>query len=171
VPETFAFTWDPALFLPFLPLALLLTPLQTTAEELFFRGYLIQGLSLVGGSRLFLAAASGLLFALTHFANPEMHIDPWLMPLSYFLTGVLLALCSLRDGSLELVIGAHAANNLFGALIVRFEGSIFATPSLFFTTHYDPLASLIALLAMAAVFYAVFFARQDWRGRSRGRDG
>jgi len=166
-PDSFRFRWDPAASGTFLLLALALTPIQTTAEELFFRGYLMQGLSLVSRRRIFLAGVSGLLFALPHLANPEMEIDPVLLPLTYFAIGVLLALLALRDGRLELAIGAHAANNLFGATIVSFEGSIFTTPSLFFTTQYDPLGSLLGLLVMAAIFYAVFFARADFGGRRR----
>ena len=160
-PGTFRFRWDPLVTGTFFLLALALTPLQTTAEELFFRGYLMQGLSLVSRRRWFLAGASGVLFALPHLANPEMRIDPVLLSLTYFAIGVLLALLALRDGRLELAIGAHAANNFFGATIVSFEGSIFTTPSLFFTSRYDPLGSLVGILAMSTIFYAVFFARRD----------
>jgi membrane protease YdiL (CAAX protease family) len=158
-PETYAFRWDPLVFGAFLPLALVLTPVQTTAEELFFRGYLVQGLSLVSRRPLFLAGVSGALFALPHLANPEMEANPVALALSYFLTGVLLTLCALRDGSLELAIGAHAANNLFGAVVLTFSGSIFQTPALVFTSRFDPIWSLITLLAMAALFYAVLLTR------------
>jgi len=158
-PQTYVFHWDPVVFGAFLPLALVLTPVQTTAEELFFRGYLVQGLSLVSRRPLFLAGVSGALFALPHLANPEMEANPAALGLSYFLTGVLLTLCALRDGSLELAIGAHAANNLFGAVVLNFSGSIFQTPALVFTSRFDPIWSLITLLAMAAVFYAVLLTR------------
>src|SRR3712207_7068272 len=40
-------------FVPFALLALVLAPIQATAEEVFFRGYLVQGASLISGNFLF----------------------------------------------------------------------------------------------------------------------
>jgi len=160
-PASYELRWDPGLVFAFLPLALLLTPIQTTAEELFFRGYLIQGLSRASRNPLLLACGSGFLFVLPHLANPEMGVNPILLILIYFLTGVFLAVISLRDGTLELAIGVHAANNLFSAVAVTFEGSIFDTPALFHTTHFDPAATLVMLIAMAVIFYTIFGRRRE----------
>jgi membrane protease YdiL (CAAX protease family) len=165
-PASYTLQWDAGLFAAFLPLALLLTPIQTTAEELFFRGYLIQALSRASRTPLLLVCGSGFFFTLPHLANPEMGANPLLLVLIYFLTGAFLAIISLRDGSLELAIGVHAANNLFSAVAVTFEGSVFDTPALFHTTRFDPAATLVMLIAMAAVFYMVF-----WRRRAAGGAG
>src|SRR3712207_2985091 len=64
---------------------------------------------------------------------------------------------SLRDGTLELAIGAHAANNLFGAIVLGFEGSALNTPSLFYADRFVPAYSLIQFLVAAALFYVVVF--------------
>jgi hypothetical protein len=37
------------------PIALVCTAIQTTTEELFFRGYIVQGASLICSNRVFLA--------------------------------------------------------------------------------------------------------------------
>jgi uncharacterized protein len=54
-PDTFSFTSDLTTFVLFVPLALVLTAIQTTTEELFFRGYIVQGASVVWTNRVFLA--------------------------------------------------------------------------------------------------------------------
>ena len=53
-PDTFSFAPDLATFALFVPLALALTAVQSTTEELFFRGYIVQGASLVWANRVFL---------------------------------------------------------------------------------------------------------------------
>jgi CAAX protease family protein len=147
-----------AAFVPFALLALVLTPIQTTAEELFFRGYLVQGASLVSGNFLFLAVASGALSMLPHLlANPELDAGFLPVALYYFGFGAFFAWVSLRDGTLELAIGAHAANNLYGAIVVSFEGSALNTPSLFYTDRFVPAYSLIQFLVAAALFYLAVF--------------
>src|SRR3990172_3179216 len=71
-PETFSIQFEPLTFLGFVLLALILTPVQTTSEELFFRGYLPQAGSLISRNALFLSLLSGIVFTVPHFANPEV---------------------------------------------------------------------------------------------------
>ncbi|WGZ95443.1 MAG: type II CAAX endopeptidase family protein [Candidatus Thiothrix putei] len=105
---------QPGKFLAFLPLALLLIPIQTSAEELLFRGYFMQGLGLIM-NRWGVALVSSVLFALPHLLNPEVSdANLWIAFLPYWIIGLLLALITLRDGTLELALGVHASNNLTG---------------------------------------------------------
>ena len=90
-------------------------------------------------------------------ANPELDSGFLLVALYYFGFGAFLAWVSLRDGTLELAIGAHAANNLFGAIVLGFEGSALNTPSLFYADRFVPAYSLIQFLVAAALFYVVVF--------------
>jgi hypothetical protein len=101
-------------------------------------------------------------------ANPEVDAGFLLVALYYFGFGAFLAWVSLRDGTLELAIGAHAANNLFGAVVLSFEGSALKTPSLFFTDRFVPAYSLILFLVTAALFYLAVFVlikRRPKKGR------
>ncbi|NJL20585.1 MAG: CPBP family intramembrane metalloprotease, partial [Leptolyngbyaceae cyanobacterium SM1_3_5] len=113
-PDTFSFNSDLATFALFVPLALALTAIQITAEELFFRGYIVQGASLIWSNRVFLAIASAVIFTLPHLLNPEAIAGGWLTILSnYFLVpGLLWTVVSLIDGTTELAIGVHFANNI-----------------------------------------------------------
>ena len=156
-PSAFSLGPNLAAFVPFALLALVLTPIQAAAEEVFFRGYLVQGASLISSNFVFLAVASGVLFMLPHLANPGMDSGFLLVALYHFGFGAFLAWISLRDGTLELAIGAHTANNLFGAIVLSFEGSALNTPSLFLTDRFVPVYSLIQFLATTALFYVVVF--------------
>ncbi len=160
-PATYSISFDAARWLLFAVFVLILTPIQTSTEELFFRGYLVQGFGLLTRNRLVLSLLSGVLFAIPHFLNPEMQNGFWLMALYYFSFGFFLAWITLRDNGLELALGIHASNNIFAALVVNYKDSALNTPSIFFTNTLDPVTGLVYLYASAVVLYAILF----WRGR------
>jgi membrane protease YdiL (CAAX protease family) len=74
-PSEYQLTFKPSQFLVFLPIALVITPIQTSAEELFFRGYLLQGIGLKTRSLLIPILGSSLLFMLPHLLNPEVKLN------------------------------------------------------------------------------------------------
>ncbi|MCU0521166.1 MAG: CPBP family intramembrane metalloprotease [Anaerolineae bacterium] len=150
-----AFTWrDVSLwrYLGFLVLALVLTPIQTSAEELLFRGYLLQATGRLVRARWVLALINGALFAAPHFANPEVARDPVLLMVYYAGLGAFFAWLTLHDGTAELALGAHAANNLFVVLLVNYEGSALWTPALVLSTRFDPVFNLLTFAASALTF-------------------
>jgi hypothetical protein len=161
-PQAFSWSFQPGQWLQFLPLALLLTPLQTTAEELFFRGYLLQGLGLLIRQPGVLAIAASMPFALVHFSNPEMDRGALWIGLTYFLLALFLTLLTLRDDRLELALGVHAANNLFIVLFVNSKDSILQTPALITQTMpADPRITFIGLLLGATVCYLLLFGHRQ----------
>jgi membrane protease YdiL (CAAX protease family) len=155
-PGRFAFTPDLPRLLPFTLVALLIVPLQTSAEELFFRSYLLQWLGRRLRHPLLLSALSGLAFALPHSANPETGADFWPVMAFYFLFGFVLAAITLRTESAEIALGVHAGNNLFTAVLVNFTGSALETPSLFTASGFSPWYNLAATAVALAVLYIVF---------------
>ena len=159
-PARLQFTFDPARWLLFLPLVLIFTPLQTTAEELLFRGYWLQGTGRLTQNVPALIVVNGILFGLPHMLNPEVVSHPdstLLLFLGYFGTGAILALFTLRDNRLELALGAHAANNLFAALVVNYADSALTTPSIITDTTLDAVFGLVTVVLSAAVFYFIVF--------------
>jgi len=156
-PGVYTFTGNLRRFAWTAPVVVLLTPLQTTTEELVFRGYLLQGLGLLTRGRAFPAVASALIFMLPHMGNPEVKYGFWSMGAYYLGLGLLLALVTLKANSLEAAIGAHAAGNLFVALIVNFSDSSLKTDSLFTISKLDPVAGLICFVVVAAIFYRLLF--------------
>ena len=159
-PGVFQMTFDPKQFLIFLPIALVVTPLQAAAEELFFRGYVMQSLGLWSRRAFVPVLGSSLLFMAAHLTNPEVGEDIYLIPLLYLLMGLFLAIITVKSNSLDLAIGVHAANNLFAVLIMNYANSALPAPSLFMAEKVDPLSSLVSFVVVAALFYWVVFV---WR--------
>jgi uncharacterized protein len=158
-PDSFSFNSDLKTFALFVPIALVLTAIQTTAEELFFRGYIVQGASLIWSNRLFLAIVSAVIFTLPHATNPESQEGGWIgMFLGLFVgTGLLFAIVSLIDGTTELAIGAHFANNIAYILLFNWSGSFFAAPALFSISEYHARFYDITSLVLIPVFLVIVF--------------
>jgi len=162
-PGRYAWSLNLHAWLPFSVAALLLTPLQCAAEELVFRGYLVQALGRVLRRPAGLAVLSAAIFTLPHLFNPEIAAyGAAIMAANYFVMGLFLASVALRDGRLELAIGAHAGNNLLLALFINYEDSVFHTESMFTGGALDPVYSLVTLVLSALVFHFwVFSKRRD----------
>ncbi|HSL29881.1 MAG TPA: CPBP family intramembrane glutamic endopeptidase [Anaerolineales bacterium] len=156
-PGRYVLTFQPARLLLFALFALILIPIQTSAEEVFFRGYLLQWMGLRLKNKWLLSLLNGILFFLPHAINPEMATNSLLIGLGYFATGFFLAFITLKDNGIELALGMHAANNLFAALFANYEVTALPSPSLFTVQVLDPVYSLVALIAGLILFYLVFF--------------
>ena len=155
-PGRYVWTLDMQRFLPFVFLALIFVPIQTSAEELFFRAYILQGVGLRTRNIWILCAISGLLFGLPHLLNPEASVNYPLLFLYYFAFGFSLAYITLREGRLELALGAHAANNLFSFIFANYTSSVLPTPSVFTVTVLDAVYSVPAALIGMVIFIWLF---------------
>jgi hypothetical protein len=159
-PDRYYLSFDAGQFFVFLALVLVLTPIQTTAEELVFRGYAMQGMGLITRRPLLVAVASSMVFTIPHLLNPEVHEHGVLiMAANYFAIGMVLATVTLRDGRLELAIGLHAVNNVFLALVANYEGSALTTESIFTARELDPVYSLVTIVIGALAFHRWIFRR------------
>ena len=130
--DSYTFSFKASAFLPYLLIAFTLLPIQTTAEELFFRGWIQRWLDNGKKKQWSISILSGAIFSLPHLANPEVAGNELIFPIiSYGATGFMLAWVTYRDKSLELAIGAHFANNLLAALLVSSQDSALPSVSLF----------------------------------------
>lgn len=167
MPGNYVFSFDPAQFLPWMAAAILLLPFQCAAEELFFRGYLTQGVGLAGGFWLAWLVPS-LLFGVLHWANPEVLAYGALLTLPIYIgTGLLLGWVTLRSEGIEMALGLHIANNLYSALLVTFPSSVLPAQALFRIQEYHPVGVLAAFL-VTVLFY---LALVGWFGRRFFRRG
>ncbi len=160
-PEIYTVVFEARRFLPFALVVLLLTPMQTTAEELLFRGYLLQATGHWGRNFVVLSLVNGILFMLPHLGNPELAASAILLPLFYLSFGAVFSYITLRDNSAALAIGAHAANNLYSALFANYTGSALQTESIFLVTELDAVYAVASFWAMAVIFYLVLFWRRE----------
>lgn len=132
---------------------LILTPIQTTAEEVFFRGYLMQWFGKKLNNVLLLSIIVGLIFGSLHFTNPEMSYSPFFVGSDYVLSGILWCYITARTNSAELTIGAHAANNMFLGWFLTMDNSVFGNlPSLFVVTNINPKISLLWTIITLSIF-------------------
>lgn len=161
-PSHFTFTFNATAWLLLVPIALVLTSIQSATEELFFRGYLLQGLGLLSQHRWLLILVTSAIFAVLHFGNPEVSASNsflWIT-LHYFAIGLFFALITLKDNSLELAIGAHAANNLFLGMLISPNVSVLNTPAVVtHTVNADAQIDFFLFLLQASVFYFFIFSR------------
>jgi uncharacterized protein len=163
-PGRYVWSFDPGKFVPYFFLALVLIPIQTSTEELFFRGYILQGVGLRTRSIWLLSVISGFLFMVPHFLNPEASVNYALMGLYYFAMGAFLAFITLRDGRLELALGVHAANNLFSVLIANYTISVLPSPSLYTVNVLDAVYSVPAAIIGMGIFVLLFVG--PWRQKA-----
>lgn len=167
-PSAYTWSFDAARFLPLLAVTVILLPLQSAAEELFFRGYLMQAFG--NWTRRGWAAllVSSVLFAAVHAGNPELaRFGKWFL-LYYAGIGAAFGLATLLDDGLEVAIGAHTANNLWGALVVSFAGSVLDTPALLRMEGVPPSVMATLGAATAITAFVVLAILLDWR-RERWR--
>jgi uncharacterized protein len=155
-PGRYVWTLDLQHLFLFVFLALFFIPIQTSAEELFFRGYILQGFGLRLHNIWVLSTISGLLFGLPHLLNPEASANYLLFGFYYFAFGFSLAYITLREGRLELALGAHAANNLFSVIFANYTITALPSPSLFTITVLDAFYSVPAALIGMAIFITLF---------------
>lgn len=168
-PSDFQWNFDPQAFAILFLIAIVLVPLQTSAEELFFRGYLMQGLGQVFKQRIFPLLITSLLFGFMHFGNPEIDkLGPLLM-VSYVSMGFFFGIITLMDEGLELALGYHAGNNLLISLLVTSDWTAFQTNSLFLDVSTPDVYVLafmqLPMLLILLVLFSWKYGWNNWRQR------
>ncbi len=162
-PHNYVFNFDGRKFLILLLISLLILPLQTSFEELFFRGYLMQGLSLFFPSRMLPLLLTSLLFGLVHIMNPEVEAYGTNLMLTYYCgIGFFLGLITLLDNGLELALGVHAATNIYSACFVTYEASVLQTAALFKLQRVDINFVLLFAGISAVIFLLICFSKYNW---------
>ncbi len=161
-PSNYSFTFEPVAFFPILIVSILFLPLQTSAEELLFRGYLMQGIG-AGTRKGWIAILfTSLFFASLHMANPEIGKYGYILVINYIGVGILTGIITLMDERIELALGMHAANNVYGATIVTFSGSVIQTPALFTISEINVSFMVLGWFIPAGIFLAIVAFRYRW---------
>ena len=162
-PETYTFRWIPESFIPLLLISLVFLPVQTSFEEFFFRGYIMQGISFFAKNKWLPILLSSIFFGFVHGTNPEVaKYGFWTMQMYYIVAGLFLALITVLDDGLELALGVHAATNIFGATLFTYEGSVLQTDSLFISNEVKPWLMISGFIIGASIFIFVCFKRYAW---------
>ncbi len=158
----------------YLVAVLLTTPLQAAGEEYFFRGYLMQAISLTAADAHRKEAPAGkwtrtadwmarqyptwagvigsaLVFALVH---PIPNLEAFIYPLAF---GLVSGWLVVKTGGLEASIAAHVVNNLIVYGFATYSGTVVKV--------YTDRAIEWPALILAILSFAGFAAAAWWVGR------
>jgi membrane protease YdiL (CAAX protease family) len=162
-PEAYSLNFDLSNFIPLLIIGIIILPIQTTAEELFFRGYLLQGVVSWLKEPWIAVLITSILFGLIHGQNPEIQeygVAP--MMIYYIGAGIFLALITVFDNSLELAIGIHAAINFYAAVISSYSGAVLQTDTILKSNEMNPwLADFVMIIAFI-IFMYICSKKYNW---------
>ncbi len=173
-PEEFVWNFKPVPFFLLLTICIILIPIQTSLEELLFRGYLMQGIGILTKTRWVPLIVTSTLFGLMHILNPEVSKLGYGIMGFYIGTGFLFGIITLLDEGVELALGIHAANNIAAAVLVASNWAVFQTDALFID-HSEP--NLIYQMIIPVFFiyplYIMFLQKKygwkDWKEKLFGK--
>jgi membrane protease YdiL (CAAX protease family) len=162
-PENYELNFHPAQFFGLVVVSLIMFPIQTSWEELVFRGYMMQGISLISYFRWIPLLLTSLAFGLMHMMNEEVSAFGVGSTMTYYIgTGLFLGIITLMDDSLELALGVHAATNIYSSLFVTFEASSLKTAAVFEMKSVNMTEMLIAFFAAASVYTLIVAKKNGW---------
>lgn len=156
-PEGYVWNFELERFLILAVIAILLIPIQTSTEEYIFRGYLMQGFGTLAKNRWFPLLMTSVIFGGMHIFNPEVSKLGYLVMVYYIGTGLFLGIITLMDEGMELALGFHAANNLFGALLVTADWTVLQTHSIFKDTSDPGVGFTDIVLPVFIIFPIIIF--------------
>ena len=159
-PDSYTIQFDISRFIGLFVIALLFIPIQTSFEELFFRGYMMQGTFMIFGKRIISLLLTSIVFGLMHAGNPEVEsLGPQIMVM-YIGSGLFLGMLTLFDEGTELALGYHAANNLIGCLLLTSTESVFQTPSILRYNGVSDIGEIYLQVLVIFPILLVIFSRK-----------
>ncbi len=161
-PNDYAFNeFDASRFVWLVVACFLLVPIQTTSEELLFRGFLLQWAGKITKHPLILTIIIGGIFGSLHFFNPEMEHGAFWVAIDYLAMGFIWTYITVKTNSSEYSIGAHAANNMFLCIFLTMEDTVVGDiPSLFVVTNVNAMTSAITTVITGYIFMFIVLRKQ-----------
>lgn len=139
-------------------LSLIVFPLQASFEEIFFRGYLMQGFSLIFKKPVVSLVLTTVIFGSIHYFNGSSISNSISIVISAMILGLMLGVIVLGENGLETAIGVHIANNLFVAVVLNSSDSGMGNlPSLITAQSTNPYSGIPILLLMALLTLTILF--------------
>lgn len=166
-PSNFTLNKVTGTFIPLILISVFLIPFQASFEEILFRGYLMQGFTLLVKNRLFPLLMTSLLFGLMHGLNPEVkEFGFFTMIPQYILFGIIFGIITILDDGIEAAMGAHAANNAFLCIMVTNESSVLQTSALYEQHVVYPWAEFASMLFMGILILFIMKVIFKWESFS-----
>ena len=172
-PEDYVWNFKPNSFFVLLIISLLFLPIQTSFEELLFRGYLMQGFGLWFKKSFVALILTSVIFGLLHGLNPEVEKLGWISMVFYIGTGLVMGILTLMDEGVELALGFHAANNIVAAVLVTADWTVFQTDALLMDTSepsvgWEMFVPVLILYPIVLLIFSKKYGWKDWKGKLMG---
>lgn len=156
-PGSIKLSFNPNAFFTLLILCLIVFPIQASLEEVFFRGYLMQGFGILTKMPLVPLLTTSIIFSLLHFFNGADPLMGIVIVIQTFILGITLGIITLGENGLETAMGVHIAQNIFVVSIFSSSDSVFNNSSALLTLESEPSASIpffvLILLLLAIIFW------------------
>lgn len=163
-PSNFSLNNATITLLPLIIVAFVLIPFQASFEEILFRGYLMQGFTVLLKSRIISLVVTSVLFGLMHGLNPEVEtFGFWTMMPQYILFGLIFGIITVLDDGIEAAMGAHTANNIFLIVMNTNESSALQSDALFRQHNIYPWTEFTALLIMGILVIVIMKILFRWK--------
>jgi hypothetical protein len=164
-PENLLWNFKPIPFAILMIISFLFIPLQTSFEELLFRGYLMQGLGVLAKNRWLPLLLTSIVFGLLHGANPEVEKLGWGIMVFYIGTGLFFGIVTLMDEGTELALGLHAANNIVAAVFITTDWAAFQTEALYIDTSEPSLGweTFVPVFVLYPIILYILSRKYGWK--------
>ncbi len=164
-PEDYVWNFKPGPFFILVIVSFLFLPIQTSMEELLFRGYLMQGFGTWFKKSFVALLLTSVIFGLLHGLNPEVEQFGWIVMIYYVGTGLILGIFTLMDEGTELAIGFHAANNIIAAVVVTADWAVFQTDALLIDTSEPSVGweMFVPVFVLYPLVYVIFSNKYGWK--------
>lgn len=156
-PNSFKISLNPQGFWILALLALIAFPIQASFEEVFFRGYLMQGFSLIFKRPWVVLLVTSLCFSLLHWWNGGTIVMSLSIVLGTFIIGLMLGILTMADNGIEMAIGVHIINNLYVSVIHSSPDSGLGNLPSLIVSPSDPYLSPVILALAALILIGVLF--------------
>jgi membrane protease YdiL (CAAX protease family) len=172
-PEDFVWNFKPLPFFILVLISFLFLPIQTSMEELLFRGYLMQGFGTWFKSGFVALILTSVIFGLLHGLNPEVEKLGNISMVYYIGTGLVLGIFTLMDEGTELALGFHAANNIIAAVLVTANWTVFQTDALLIDTSepsvgWEMFLPVFVLYPLVLIIFSNKYGWTNWREKLLG---
>jgi CAAX protease family protein len=172
-PEDYVWNFKPLPFFILVLISFLFLPIQTSMEELLFRGYLMQGFGTWFKSGFVALILTSVIFGLLHGLNPEVEKLGYISMVYYIGTGLVLGIFTLMDEGTELALGFHAANNIIAAVLVTANWTVFQTDALLIDTSepsvgWEMFLPVFVLYPFVLLIFSNKYGWKNWREKLLG---
>jgi membrane protease YdiL (CAAX protease family) len=126
---------------------------QSAAEELVFRGYLLQIIWSKSASYLYAVICPSLVFGLLHFDSQSYGANAWYYCLNTFVVGCLLCLVTLHTGNIALAFGLHWGGNTVSLVFFGIHGNLDGMA--LWLTYLDPQSETMGVALIVSTIFII----------------